>query len=810
MKKPILKLIFLIGLTLHPITSFGQWVTISDTNFVNLLQFYFPTCMNGNQMDTTCNGILTATRLYCPHSSISNLDGIQYFKELDTLECHGNPLTTLPNLPDSLKYLACANGPLASLPPLPNGLVYLYCTMGNLSSLPTLPSTLKHLECWENGITSLPPLPNLIVLNCITNPLGSLPPLPATLLALSCANNSLTSLPSLPLGLVSLDCYANQLTSLPAFPLGLVSLACSANQLTSLPALPSSLKNLFCENNQLSNLPALPALDYLHCNNNLLTSLPTLPSTLYGLRCNNNLLSCLPILPPNIGTTSYYFNISNNPISCLPNYINAMNGTGYLNYALCAEGDSINNPNGCLSFKGVFGKTYSDTNNPCIWDSTDIPIRNIPIHLLDTNGNLYSTFYTQSNGIYNYILDTSTYKVAIDTTNKLYISNCFSPYVDSIFTLTYIAPVAKDINFNISCKPQFDVGIKSAYTSGRVFPSLPHKLSVSGGDLSHWYNLNCANGVSGTVTISVTGNLTYDSIPISALTPSNITNNVFTYNILDYGLVNLYSFSIWFTTDTTAQIGDTICVSIDVTPNIGDFDTTNNHYSFCYPVTNSYDPNAKEVYPETVNPLYNGYFVYTIRFQNLGTAAAQNIRILDTLDSNLDPSTFEIINYSHSNISSLKNNVATFRFTNIQLPDSTSNPNASVGFIQYRIKPLATLPFGAQIKNKAFIYFDFNSGIVTNTVTSNFTSTTDIENINANNTINIYPNPSKGIYNIKFSTSNNLATVIEVYNILSKNISCTTTKNNSCKIDLSAQPNGIYFLRITNCNNSCTRKLVKQ
>ncbi len=794
MLRKILRVLLLIRLGLQPIASFGQWVTISDTNFVNHLQVYFPSCMNGNQMDTTCNGILTATRLFCPNSLIANLDGVQYFKELDSLECHGNPLTTIPSLPDSLKYLSCGIGPLSSLPPLPNGLVYLYCALGNLSSLPTLPVTLKYLYCWNSHVTNLPPLPNLIVLDCFANPLGSLPPLPLTLLSLNCSNNSLTNLPTLPSGLVTLDC--------------------NANQLTSLPTLPFSLQNLSCQNNQLSNLPSLPALYnliYLICNNNLLTSLPTLPNTLLGLVCNNNLLSCLPILPSSLGIGNFPFNISNNPISCLPNYINVMNGTGYLNYAICAEGDSIYNSHGCLSFKGVFGKTYSDTSNPCIWDTSDIPLRNIPTQLLDTNGNLYSTFYTLSNGIYNYILDTSTYKVAIDTTNKLYTSNCVTPYVDSIFTLTSIAPVAKNINFNISCKPQFDIGTKSANTSGRIFPGQPHRLTISAGDLSHWYNLNCADGVNGTVTISVTGNLTYDSIPTNAMSPSNITNNVFTYNISDYGLVNLNSFCIWFTTDTTAQSGETICVSIDVTPTIGDFDTTNNHYSFCYIVTNSYDPNSKEVYPETINPLYSDYFVYTIRFQNLGTAAAQNIRILDTLDSNLDPSTFEIINYSHHNISSLQNNVAAFRFTNIQLPDSTSNPNASVGFIQYRIKPLANLPFGSQIKNKAIIYFDFNSGIVTNTVTSNVTSTTSIENSNAYHSVNIYPNPSKGIYNLEILTSqNNSTALVEVFNIFSENISSTTTKNNECIVDLSIQPNGIYFLRISNADNSYTRKLIKQ
>ena len=38
---------------------------------------------------------------------------------------------------------------------------------------------------------------------------------------------------------------------------------------------------------------------------------------------------------------------------------------------------------------------------------------------------------------------------------------------------------------------------------------------------------------------------------------------------------------------------------------------------------------------------------YTIRFQNTGTAPAQDIYVLDTLDANLDWSTLKIKNMSH-------------------------------------------------------------------------------------------------------------------------------------------------------------------
>ena len=59
-----------------------------------------------------------------------------------------------------------------------------------------------------------------------------------------------------------------------------------------------------------------------------------------------------------------------------------------------------------------------------------------------------------------------------------------------------------------------------------------------------------------------------------------------------------------------------------------------------------------------------------------------------------------------------------FNFVNINLVDSTTNAEASKGYVSYRVKPLANLPLGTTIENTASIYFDFNTPIVTNTVSN--------------------------------------------------------------------------------------------
>ena len=122
MKKLLLTLAIFLGF-LAPTQA--QYVTIPDPNFVTKLQMLFPNCMNGNQMDTTCSGIVNATSLNVTYGNISNLSGVEYFDNLNNLNCYNNQLTSLPTLPNSLTALDCSYNQLTSLPTLPNSLTSL-------------------------------------------------------------------------------------------------------------------------------------------------------------------------------------------------------------------------------------------------------------------------------------------------------------------------------------------------------------------------------------------------------------------------------------------------------------------------------------------------------------------------------------------------------------------------------------------------------------------------------------------------------------------------------------------------------------
>jgi hypothetical protein len=59
----LLVIIALIGLSFN--ATKAQFVTIPDGNFVTWLNTNYPSCMNGNQMDTTCAQIIYEDSILC-------------------------------------------------------------------------------------------------------------------------------------------------------------------------------------------------------------------------------------------------------------------------------------------------------------------------------------------------------------------------------------------------------------------------------------------------------------------------------------------------------------------------------------------------------------------------------------------------------------------------------------------------------------------------------------------------------------------------------------------------------------------------
>lgn len=176
-----------------------------------------------------------------------------------------------------------------------------------------------------------------------------------------------------------------------------------------------------------------------------------------------------------------------------------------------------------------------------------------------------------------------------------------------------------------------------------------------------------------------------------------------------------------------------------------DFLIENNTASISRTVVGSYDPNdiLESHGPEIEHDSFSteDYLYYTIRFQNIGTAEAIDVSIDNTLDSQLDPSTIQVLGSSHANTFLRSGPQLNWQFDNINLPSESMDEPNSHGYVHYKIKPYSGFSVGDIIPNTAEIYFDFNPAVVTNTFETEFVTTLSVEDDTISN-FKMYPNPA--------------------------------------------------------------------
>lgn len=272
--------------------------------------------------------------------------------------------------------------------------------------------------------------------------------------------------------------------------------------------------------------------------------------------------------------------------------------------------------------------------------------------------------------------------------------------------------------------------------------------------------------------------------------------------------------SVQMHADTTLTIGDTLHSYWTIQPITGDTNTANNHVALHQPVVNSYDPNSKEVSPDG-NIIGNEELVYTIHFQNMGTAQAINVFVRDTLDMNLDITTFRLLGSSHPMTSySLHGpGYLQFMFAGINLPDSNSNEPGSHGHIQYAIMPKGGLTVNTSIYNTASIYFDFNLPVVTNT-TQNIIVEAIPNGVGSISSISqgitVYPNPAQGVLMIGLR-SQEQPLLVSMYDMQGRVVlQRRLTAQAKQALDISSLPNGTYLLDMVQGTSRYQGKVIKQ
>ncbi|MBK8874325.1 MAG: T9SS type A sorting domain-containing protein [Bacteroidetes bacterium] len=172
------------------------------------------------------------------------------------------------------------------------------------------------------------------------------------------------------------------------------------------------------------------------------------------------------------------------------------------------------------------------------------------------------------------------------------------------------------------------------------------------------------------------------------------------------------------------------------------------------------------------------------------------------LDNNLNFSTFELLDASHSLQTEIKNDGAIkFSFLNILLVDSVANEPESHGYIRYRIRGNSGLADSTEINNTAYIYFDYNTAIITNTTLNTFVFVlpTGISEIANKDNVFIYPNPLSESATMTFNNPAADEFSLQISDITGKSVSLPKyTTSAEFIIDGSQLPKGMYIYKLTN------------
>lgn len=634
--------------------------------------------------------------------------------------------------------------------------------------------------------------------------------------------------------LKTLDCSSCALTQFAVNDLtALETLNCSTNKLVNFNI--SGLQHLTTISGAgLSNgapaprtltLSNLPALTSLSCNasglhelqlsgvDNLATvdcrfnSFSTLDfSMLYGaetIQAQNNYL--LEYLFVKNGRNEYVTFGSNQPSTNVMKYVCAdesqlsdiqysINISGYAN---CRTSSYCSFTPGGTSYNTIAGTHTFDSNyNGC--DATDGQYPNFKVSLSKEGES--SIFIADDSGNYSFYPQDGAYTLTpiiehpdYYTVSPASVTINFPAQASPLTQHFCVAPngIRNDLEvvafWQTSARPGFDVKYEIRYQN--------KGNQVQSGTLDFAFNDAVLDFLSATVTPigQTVGQLSWT---FENLQPFETRAIELTFNLnspMETPPVNS-----GFVLDYTATVASAV---VDETPE-------NNTFALHHTVLNSFDPNDKTCLEgTTVTPAMVGKYVhYMIRFENTGTANAENIVVKDMIDTEkFDVSSLVPVSGSHQFVTKItETNKVEFIFENIQLPFDDANND---GYLVFKIKTKPNLVLGDTFSNKASIYFDYNWPIITNNYVTTVANLLATQEADFDQYFALAPNPAESFLNLNAKGSWTVQSA-SVYNALGQLI--FTTTNPGQRLDVSALTKGTYFVQLVSQKGTFSTKFVKK
>lgn len=442
----------------------------------------------------------------------------------------------------------------------------------------------------------------------------------------------------------------------------------------------------------------------------------------------------------------------------------------------------------------VNGKTKYDFNsNGCEISDLNFPNLNLSI----TNGSTSHSMIANQTGNYNVSVSAGIYTLTPILENPSYFN--ISPTSISVNFPTQATPFNQD--FCVTAN-----GVKSD-VEVMVMPTTPAR---PGFDAEYKIVFKNKGNQIENGSVSLTFDDTVLDYVLSNPVYDSSATNSFTWNYTNLQPFDIREITIIFNVNSPMESpvvnnGDVLNYTASINISNTDDTPSDNIFELNQTVVGSYDPNDKTcLQGEIVAPSMIGEYVhYVIRFENTGTAVAQNIVVKDMIDlTKFEISTLVPLKGSHDYYTRINDNKVEFIFENINLDynDATND-----GYVAFKIKTKPTLVVGNTFSNNANIYFDYNFPITTNTYTTTIQALSN-QDFTFENEFVFYPNPVREVLNIQ--SKNNLEVQsVEIYNVLGQVVLAIidTTKT----IDVSNLETGTYFIKINTDKGSTVTKFLK-
>jgi Leucine-rich repeat (LRR) protein len=805
---------------------------LTSLNLSNLSNLSMVWCNNSNINSLNLSGLTSLTSLNCgwnyiqnlPLTGLTNLQFLDFAKNqittinlsgltnLKKLNCSLNQIQSLDvNTLLALEELVCFNNQISTLEV--NNLINLtrlsceanFLTQLEISNLVNL----QYLFFSNNQLSSinLNGLINLDTLTCSFNQLTSIDLSGLiNLKNFQCRNNGISTLDLSDCNLTTLDCRECNINFLDTNNLSeIVSLYIGGNYLPNIDF--STLTNLFvldCSYTGRTSIDVsnLTNLGFLYCAGNFFTTLDISNlSQLNILECSNN-FSLLSLFGKNgINETINLFNCYSIQYVCadesqLVSIQNQLNDLGFLNAVTSSYCTFV--PGG--TYNTITGKSRFDiTNNGC--DANDPNAINLRIKINDGSNNESSL--VNLTGDYIFYTGAGNFTIIPELE------------IPSYFT---VSPVNANVNFptvtNVTQIQDF------CLTSNGVHPDLeivilPITSARPGFDAEYKVVFkNKGNQMlSGAVTLQFDDARTDFVSALPAVNSQILNSLIWNYS----NLKPFESRSILLTLNINSPVeipavnnGDILNFTATINPTVGDDLPPDNIFNYNQTVLGSYDPNDITCLEgDTVSPSEIGnYLHYVINFENLGTFYAENVVVKTEIDpTKYDIATLQLLNTSHLSYTRITGNTVEFIFEDINLAAAAGNPPVGGhGDVLFKIKTKDNLVTNDTVLQRAGIYFDYNFPVITNDAETTFAALNN-PNFELDNSVKVYPNPSKG--NVNINCNFNIKS-IELYDVQGRILETNLVNDVSKTIDISTKQNGIYFIKITTEKGIKVEKIIKE